>query len=70
MFSYDSSYFYLIFNNVMLMFYSRQLSNERSDNNKASSDHIVSIPTSILSNLYHLLFTTNDAHSLATTLYF
>lgn len=54
----------------MLMFYSRQLSNERSDNNKASSDHIVSIPTSILSNLYHLLFTTNDAHSLATTLYF
>lgn len=46
MFSYNSSYFYLILNNVM--FYSRQLSNERSDedsDNKASHDHIVSIPT-------------------------
>jgi len=56
MFSYDSSYFYLIFNNVM--FYSRQLSNERSDedsnNNKASRDHIVSISTNKLNNFYHL----------------
>jgi len=56
MFSYDSSYFNLIFNNVM--FYRRQLSNERSDedsdNNKASRDHIVSIPTNKLIHLYQL----------------
>jgi len=42
------------------MFYSRQLSNEKSDedsdNNKASCDHVVSIPTNKLSNLYHLWF--------------